>query len=186
MNDNKPKDNHMDDNKDQLLGCPLCGSVPSIVKGDNEDGSPWMVICSSCDCYTVGFESKEEAIRKWNEMERNGSKTDSGNTCMTGYFRKIAEHYNHAREKHPGFVDMLFTNDNLHCAGEHLEYCREFLKECEDNKRVSSEAVVNCELAEAVYAIAGKDDKQAVEELYDTIAVLLRIVDVIEGRQKIG
>ena len=175
-----------DNNKDKLLGCPLCGGVPSIVPSDNGDGSPWMVICSSCDCYTIGFETKEEAIRKWNEMERGGSKTDLDNAGMMRYFQKIKEHYNHAREKHPDFVDRLLTNDNLHSADEHLKARRGFLVECKENKRVSAEAVVNCEFAEAVCAIAWREDKRAIEELYDTIAALLRIVDVIEGRQKLG
>ena len=187
MNDNKQMDTIMDDNnKDKLLGCPLCGSVPSIVKGDNEDGSPWMVICSSCDCYTVGFETKEEAIRKWNEMERNGSKTDSGNTCMTGYFRKIAEHYNHAREKHPGFATDLFNETDPKCATFELDRVRRNLETTESAGCVIAETVLNCEIREAIQAFTDGDKDHAVDECYDAIAVLLRIVDVIEGRQKLG
>jgi len=39
---------------------------------------------------------------------------------------------------------------------------------------------------EATEALANGDKAQAVEELYDCISVLLRTVDVLEGRQKLG
>lgn len=35
-------------------------------------------------------------------------------------------------------------------------------------------------------AVANGDKAQAVEELYDCISVLLRTVDVLEGRQALG
>lgn len=40
--------------------------------------------------------------------------------------------------------------------------------------------------AEVCNAIARGDNAHAVEECYDTIAVLLRMVDVLEGRQCLG
>ncbi len=187
MNDIKLKDTLMDDNnKDKLLGCPLCGSVPSIVKGDNEDGSPWMVICSSCDCYTVGFETKEEAINKWNGMERCASAVDVDHIGKIRAFRKIAEHYNHAREKHPDFATDLFNETDPKCATFELERARRNLETTESAGCVIAETVLNCEICEAIQAFTDGDKDHAVEECYDAIAVLLRIVDVIEGRQKLG
>ncbi len=119
------------------------------------------------------------------------TKAKGARSLPEGVVDKIAEHYNHAREKHPDFADKLLYNTSpislaLHYEASKLAAHRGFLKNCEENKSVSAEAIVNCEFAEAVYAIASKDDKQAVEEVYDTIAALLRIVDVIEGRQKLG
>ena len=38
---------------------------------------------------------------------------------------------------------------------------------------------------EAIEAIANGDTVNAVEECFDAIAVLLRVIDVLEGRQKI-
>ena len=46
--------------------------------------------------------------------------------------------------------------------------------------------LVLCEMWEVNEAIADGDTARAVEECYDVIAVLLRAIDVIEGRQKLG
>ena len=51
---------------------------------------------------------------------------------------------------------------------------------------LSAEAVLNCELAEVYEAYARGDTAHAVEECYDAIAVLLRMIDVLEGRQALG
>ena len=39
---------------------------------------------------------------------------------------------------------------------------------------------------ETLEALANGDKAHAVEELYDMIAVCLRTIDVLEGRQKLG
>ena len=46
--------------------------------------------------------------------------------------------------------------------------------------------LADCEVWEATEALANGDKAQAVEELYDCISVLLRTVDVLEGRQALG
>lgn len=46
--------------------------------------------------------------------------------------------------------------------------------------------VLLCELYEVEYAMAKKDVPNSIEECYDAIAVLLRVVDVLEGRQALG
>jgi hypothetical protein len=51
---------------------------------------------------------------------------------------------------------------------------------------VSTETVLLCEVAEMFAAIEHCKMKEAIEEAYDCIAVLLRIVDVLEGRQALG
>ena len=43
-----------------------------------------------------------------------------------------------------------------------------------------------CEVREAYEALYNGDKSQAVEELYDCAAVLLRAIDVLEGRQALG
>ena len=108
-------------------------------------------------------------------------------TLPDGVVDKIKEHYNHAREKHPGFVDRLFLNGgDVHRAENEVGVFRLVLKSEEGIEDVCAETVLRCELAEAAEAFASGDKSHAVEELYDTIAVLLRIVDVIEGRRKLG
>jgi uncharacterized protein YabN with tetrapyrrole methylase and pyrophosphatase domain len=46
--------------------------------------------------------------------------------------------------------------------------------------------VLDCECWEVAEALANGDTAHAVEELYDCVAVLLRTIDVLEGRQKLG
>lgn len=100
---------------------------------------------------------------------------------------KIAEHHCHARAKHPYFADRLFIDDN---DAEWAKRCMEGVRMILDIElkrgKVCAETLVNCELAEVCDAIARGDKATAVEECYDVIAVLLRMVDVLEGRQALG
>ena len=48
------------------------------------------------------------------------------------------------------------------------------------------DTLLNCEVWEVHDALFRGDNAHAVEECYDAIAVLLRVVDVIEGRQALG
>lgn len=101
---------------------------------------------------------------------------------------KIAEHYCHAKRKHPYFADMLFIWDDNDAeeAKRYLESVRMLLNIERKQGRVYAETLANCETAEVCDAIARGDKAAAVEECYDVIAVLLRMVDVLEGRQKLG
>ena len=105
---------------------------------------------------------------------------------------KIQEHYDRAREKHPYFCDALLP---------HREYSREQIHELIDanlalarnrievgvrDGNVMWNELLNCEVLEATEDIANGDTAAAVEECYDAISVLLRVIDVLEGRQKLG
>lgn len=98
---------------------------------------------------------------------------------------RILQHYVHAKEKHPYFCDRItcFSEEG---ADTHLGLYRALLEseECAGDLEVVD--VIQCELYEAVQAYTHGDTAHAVEECYDTIAVLLRMVDVLEGRQKLG
>ena len=98
---------------------------------------------------------------------------------------KIKEHYAHAIEKHPYFCD------DIACISEQdadtlLKIRRSVLKELERVGDVEAVNVTQCELFEVVQAYAHGDIAHAVEECYDTIATLLRTIDVLEGRQELG
>ena len=102
---------------------------------------------------------------------------------------KIKEHYAHAREKHPYFCDL----SPLHigalykmCVPMRLNRARKDMKRRTENGCVTWEDVLYCEIWEVFEALANGDKSHAVEELYDTIAVILRTIDVLEGRQKLG
>lgn len=100
---------------------------------------------------------------------------------------KIAEHYCHAKRKHPYFADRLFIDDNdAEEAKRDQESVRMLLNIERKQGRVYAETLANCEVAEVCDAIARGDKAAAVEECYDAIAVLLRMVDVLEGRKALG
>lgn len=98
----------------------------------------------------------------------------------------IRDHYQHAVAKHPYFADAVARFlDNPTCKAG-LEINRNRLKELIRDRRVDVETVFNCEWAEIMEAYTRGDKAAAIEECYDAIAVLLRMVDVIEGRQPLG
>lgn len=102
---------------------------------------------------------------------------------------RIAEHYAHAIEKHPYFCDWspLETTEYFkRKATEALLGAREELKFASEANEVEWIDVLEHEKYEAVEALASGDTAHAVEELYDCVAVLLRTIDVLEGRQKLG
>ena len=100
---------------------------------------------------------------------------------------RIAEHYCHARRKHPHFAHTLFLEADDESAAARTLVRTRFCLNCEwRNGEVVAETVLNCEICEAIHALACGDKAHAVEECYDAIAVLLRMVDVIEGRQALG
>lgn len=98
---------------------------------------------------------------------------------------KIKQHYNHAREKHPYFCDK-FTYENNISVDSSLNLSRIFLKDAIKSGHVSFLDVLNCEIFEALKEIIDGNTERAIEELLDTIAVCLRGIDVLEGRQALG
>lgn len=99
--------------------------------------------------------------------------------------KKIKEHYDHAREKHPYFCDMITCLSDVG-ADTQLDIHRNTLAVEEEVEAVEAVVVLECKIYEAVQAYTHGDTKAAVEECYDAIAVLLRVIDVLEGRQKLG
>ena len=101
---------------------------------------------------------------------------------------KVAEHYEHARRKHPYFADGLFLGEkkSLESAKRRLAVMRMIIEVERGERTVCAETLLECEIAEARFEVVSGDKPHAVEEIYDAIAVLLRMVDVIEGRQALG
>lgn len=105
---------------------------------------------------------------------------------MENHINRISKHYTHARMQHPYFADRFMGQSDRWGAKHELEKYRRYLESAIQYKGVTTLNVLRCELAE-IYEAAARDDKtQAVEECYDAIAVLLRMVDVLEGRQEFG
>ena len=104
---------------------------------------------------------------------------------------RIAEHYCHARRKHPYFCDVcsptwLSPTEQKETVANALKMFRKDISDDVARGRLMWDALLNCEVWEVHDAIARGDNAHAVEECYDAIAVLLRMVDVLEGRQELG
>lgn len=106
-------------------------------------------------------------------------------TEETYHVSNILKHYAHAKEKHPYFCDII-TCLSESGADTHLDIYKSTLKAEADNGCVEADTVLMCEFYEALQAYTHGDTAHAVEECYDAIAVLLRTIDVLEGRQKLG
>lgn len=101
---------------------------------------------------------------------------------------KIREHYEHAKQN-PYFCDSLDPHGRT-TPGQGVTKTLEYVREC-NKKRVKRgdlgwHEVLNCEIWEVYDAMYHHDKEQAVEKLYDCIAVCLRTIDVFEGRQALG
>lgn len=119
-------------------------------------------------------------------------------TEETYHVSNILKHYAHAKEKHPYFCDAIAPVDldeerrkgTLADYQENTSYSLATVRDnvaCDaQNGRLTWEILLLCETWEISDAIANGDTAHAVEECYDAIAVLLRTIDVLEGRQKLG
>ena len=119
----------------------------------------------------------------------NGSITIE-ETC---HVSNILKHYANAREKHPYFCDSLLPRDleppELPIEEQieiNLAIARRRIESGAKIGNILWNEILDCEVWEATEAIYERDYAHAVEELYHCVAVLLRTIDVLEGRQKLG
>ena len=100
---------------------------------------------------------------------------------------RVEKHYAHAKVKHPYFCDLIKSDEMpFDFVKWKLEDCRELLAHAKDAGVVRWDELLDCEKYEAMAEINRGNTDAAVEELYDTIAVLLRTIDVLEGRQALS
>ena len=99
----------------------------------------------------------------------------------------IERHYFNAKEKHPYFCGMV-TRDlwTVKDVQDNLKRIRQYIEQDIERHEVEALSLLICETREFEEAVALKDTTAAVEELYDVIAVCLRIIDILEGRQALG
>ena len=111
----------------------------------------------------------------------------------TDMMERIWAHYANAREKHPYFCDGLLPRGieppELPVDEQiaiNLMRSRNRLKRGAELGNILWNEVLDSEVWEATEAMSNREYDKAVEELFDCIAVLLRTIDVLEGRQKLG
>ena len=106
-----------------------------------------------------------------------------------------ASHFLKAVRKHPRFADKLFyecesyykTKDAaLAIAEDDLNDERQDLYLAQKTANVDSWSLISCEILEAYVAHLKGDKAACADELYDAVAVLMRMIAVVEGKQKLG
>lgn len=95
------------------------------------------------------------------------------------------EHYRHAREKHPYFADSLGEPSDYY-SKVRLNHWRTVISMEKQIGHVRALTLLQCEIAEIMDAKSRNETAHAIEECYDAMAVLMRMIDVLEGRQKLG
>lgn len=95
---------------------------------------------------------------------------------------RIKAHYEHAKRKHPKFADMLYAQSH-YIAQTNLAFYRDLMEWGVTAGEVESDDILRCEIAEIYEAYKGGRLADAKEECYDAIAVLLRMIDMIEKEE---
>ena len=107
--------------------------------------------------------------------------------CLPSDFAARAyEHFAKALRKHPRFADALFANPEVANAAKALADARRWLAHLEAHGELDGAMLAMCELDEAQLAHAQGDKAACVDELYDAVAVLMRMIATVEGKQKLG
>ncbi len=93
-------------------------------------------------------------------------------------------HYAKALRKHPRFADKMHAFSCQEDAGKQLERLRDKIDyssrwpQC-----LYADDLLRCEMLEAWTA---PNNQETISELYDAVAVLMRMIAVGEGKQKLG
>lgn len=129
-----------------------------------------------------------EAARRVRDSRRQLGHDDFDETVRRAHVVcDIWEHYEHAREKHPYFCDELLSPTLPPTYHEEvLSGTRRMLLTEQSFNRLRALSLLECEEDELRLAISRDDISNAIEKSFDCIAVLLRVIDVLEGRQKLG
>ncbi len=108
----------------------------------------------------------------------------------TAFAHLAALHYAKALCKHPRFADRLFDPHDQEFAARSpdimLANWHKIIKECEKDGILGACMLLNSELDEACVPYVKGDKSACVEELYDAVAVLMRMIAVVEGKQTLG
>ena len=135
------------------------------------------------------------AIRKA-AAARNAELKARLNARDEAYNQRAASHFLKALHKHPRFADALFDIcERNKRVVENEDYLREIcdLEETREDiylatrdGTLEARYLLSCEIEEAHVEYLRGDKAACVDELYDAVAVLMRMIAVVEGKQKLG
>ena len=106
-----------------------------------------------------------------------------------------ASHFLKAVRKHPRFADALFFKSEhdereraklLPDVERYLKLAHRDIARDEANRSLEAHSLLTCEYREALAEFVKGDNAACVGELYDAVAVLMRMIAVVEGKQKLG
>ena len=133
---------------------------------------------------------EERAKRNREFVRKMREETQAWDDFQKIHLDGVMAHYAHAREKHPYFCDWIGPDGRHKDSRERVERILNRLRiTVERNAKTGNlgwDDLLDCEVWEVFDALVRGDRAQAVEELFDCIAILLRAIDVLEGRQKLG
>lgn len=128
--------------------------------------------------------TEKEGGEKWTNDE-----LESIREFYQEHSRRLREHYTHAREKHPYFCDRALPplgEKSKEIIEKILSGLRNDIVVDAQHASLNWKKLLDCKVWEALEAIVTGDYAHAVEECYDAIAIILRIIDVMERREKFG
>lgn len=96
--------------------------------------------------------------------------------------RRILEHYDKARRKHPHFADCLLDDCGEFGTRNMAPIVAKWRDVAERHRRLTPEMVLSAEVSEINDAVSEGDYEHAEEEVFDAIAVLLRWLDMIRAK----
>ena len=132
-------------------------------------------------------ETASEAVEFGAErVESSRAIVEAERVMPADFAHNAALHFAKALRKHPRFADALFGEDEEADAEYLLERARAEVDYLAKNNWLDAGMLAMCELDEAQLAHSQGDKAACVSELYDAVAVLMRMIAVVEGKQKLG
>ena len=115
-------------------------------------------------------------------------------TMPSDFSTRARLHYAKALRKHPRFADALFSmwehNPNREDVLDEIDIdfaeAREDLRVDERHKAVVAGSIISVKTLGAFIEYLRGDKAACVDELYDAVAVLMRMIAVVEGKQQLG
>lgn len=98
------------------------------------------------------------------------------------FHENVEAHYLKAVGKHPKFCDIVANRSTVENAVKDLPDLRRLLRETEAKGQEEGTAVLLCELAEVLEAYGRGDYKEAISELFDLVAVAVRLFEVLRSK----